>query len=103
MVPQDIMDLLSKTFTLKEDTVKEPDLYILGANMTKWYLKGSEDSGKAHWVTSSTNYMKKAIEEVKWELREENLKLPTKVTTPLSSGYCPEIDGTAELDVDRQN
>jgi hypothetical protein len=52
---------------------------------------------------SSTNYTKKAIEEVERELREANLKLPTKVTTPLASGYRPEIDATAELDADRQN
>jgi hypothetical protein len=52
---------------------------------------------------SSTYYTEKAIKEVKRELREANLKLPTKVTTPLASGYRPEIDGTAELDADRQN
>ena len=37
------------------------------------------------------------------ELKEASLKLPTKVTTPLSSGYRPEIDVTAELDPDKQN
>jgi hypothetical protein len=52
---------------------------------------------------SSTNYTKKAIEEVERELREANLKLPTKVTTPLASGYCPEIDGTAKFDANQQN
>jgi hypothetical protein len=100
--PQNIMDGLSEVFTLKEGTVKEPDLY-LGADVTKWYLEGSEDPGKARWAMSSTNYTKKAIEEVERELREANLKLPTKVTTPLASGYRPEIDSTAELDADRQN
>jgi hypothetical protein len=40
------MDGLSKVFTLKEGTVKEPDLY-LGADVTKWYLEGSDDPGKA--------------------------------------------------------
>ena len=31
------------------------------------------------------------------------MKLPTKVTTPLSSGYRPELDTTLELDADRHN
>jgi hypothetical protein len=52
---------------------------------------------------TSTNYTKKAIDEVERELKEASLKLPTKVTTPLSSGYCPEIDARAELDPDKQN
>jgi hypothetical protein len=54
-------------------------------------------------MLSSENYIKKAIKEVGRELREANLKLPMKVTTPLSSGYCPKIDSTTELDKDKQN
>jgi hypothetical protein len=100
--PKGIMDSLSHTFTLKEGTVKEPDLY-LGADVKKWYIEGSDEPGKVRWAMSSTNYTKKAIEEVERELREGGLKLPTKVTTPLSSGYRPEIDATAELDDERQN
>jgi hypothetical protein len=49
---------------------------------------------------TSTNYTKKAIDELERALKEASLKLPTKVTTPLSSGYHPEIDATAELDPD---
>jgi hypothetical protein len=96
------MDSLSHTFTLKEGTVKEPDLY-LGADVKKWYIEGSDEPSKVRWAMSSTNYTKKAIEEVKRELQEGGLNLPTKVTTPLSSGYRPEIDATAELDDERQN
>ena len=96
------MDSLSNTFVLKEGTVKEPDLY-LGAEVKKWYIEGSDDPAKPRWAMSSQNYTKKALEEVERELREAGLKLPTKVTTPISSGYRPEIDATPELDPDRQN
>jgi hypothetical protein len=102
MLPQHIMDSLSNTFVLKEGTVKEPDLY-LGAEVKKWYIEGSDDPAKPRWAMSSQNYTNKALEEVERELREAGLKLPTKVTTPISSGYRPEIDATPELDPDRQN
>lgn len=52
---------------------------------------------------SSTNYTKKAVAEVERELKEIDMRLPTKTKTPLSSGYRPEIDATAELDPDRLN
>ena len=102
MNPKHIMETLSDTFVLKAGTVKEPDL-DLGADVKKWYIEGSEEPGKARWAMSSSNYTKKAIDEVERELKEAGLKLPTKVTTPLSSGYRPEIDVTAELDPDKQN
>jgi hypothetical protein len=52
---------------------------------------------------SSTNYSKKAIDEVEHELKDASLKLPTKVVTPLSSRYRPESDAMAELDQDKHN
>jgi hypothetical protein len=78
------------------------DLY-LGADEKKGYINGSDEPGKVRWAMSSINYTKKAIEEVELELQEGRLKLPTKVATPLSSGYRPEIDSTAELDDEWQN
>jgi hypothetical protein len=99
MLPQGIMDLLSHTFTLKDRTVKEPDLY-LGAEVDKWYIEGSDDPGKTQWAMPLSNYTKKALEEVEHELREAGLKLPTKVKIPISSRYRPAIDATPELDLD---
>lgn len=100
--PKVVMDAIARTYTLKAGSVKEPDLY-LGANIKKWYIEGSEDPGKARWSMSSSNYTKKAITEVERELTAAGKKLQTKTTTPLSTGYRPEIDATAELDADRQN
>ena len=52
---------------------------------------------------SSTNYTKKASMEVERELKATDKCLRTRVTTPLSTGYQPEINLTQELDTDRQN
>ena len=51
------LDELGRRFTLKDGSVKEPDMY-LGADVKKWYIAGSEEPGKARWAMSSTKYTK---------------------------------------------
>jgi hypothetical protein len=94
--PRDFMDELGKRFTLKSGSVKEPDLY-LGADVAKWYIAESDDPGKVRWAMSSTKYTKRAILELEVKLDAIGKRLPTKVTTPLSSGYRPELDASREL------
>ena len=100
--PSDFMDELGKRFTLKSGSVKEPDLY-LGADVAKWYIAESDDPGKVRWAMSSTKYTKRAISELEVELDAIGKRLPTKVTTPLSSGYRPELDASRELNSEKQN
>lgn len=100
--PKKIMDRIGEVYKLKNGSVKEPDLY-LGSDVKKWFIQGSEDPAKVRWALSSEGYTKKAVEEVKRELKAADLKLPTKVTTPISTGYRPELDSTLELDSARQN
>jgi hypothetical protein len=52
---------------------------------------------------SSGKYTKKAVDKVEQELHAARKKLVTKVSTPLSNGYRPEIDQASELDANRQN
>ena len=101
-IPQVIMDGIARTYKLKPGSVKEPDLY-LGADVTKWYIDDEDQPGKVRWAMSSGKYTKKAVDEVERELHAAGKKLVTKVSTPLSNGYRPEIDQTPELDADRQN
>ena len=58
---------------------------------------------EARWALSLTKYTKKALDDVKRKLASEGLKLPTKITTTLSSGYLPECDGSRELNHEEQN
>jgi hypothetical protein len=101
-LPQNIMDAIVGSYKLKDGSVKLSDLY-LGADVNKWYITDSDKPNKVRWAMSSTNYTWKAVEEVERELRETGLKQPTKVTTPLSSGYRPEINMTAKLDAEQHN
>jgi hypothetical protein len=52
---------------------------------------------------SSDMYVKRAIADVERELAQVDERLPTKVTTPLSSGYRPELDTSPELDAKLAN
>jgi hypothetical protein len=94
--PKSIMTNLSDTYTLKEGSVKEPDMY-LGAEIKKYYLKDSDDPQKTRWAISSDLYVKKAIADVETELAQVDKKLVTKASTPLSAGYRPEMDLTPLL------
>lgn len=95
--PQKIMDYLASKYTLKEGSVKEPDTY-LGAEIIKFTIHGCDDPEKPRWAMSSTTYIKRSIADVETELTKVGKKLPTKVKTPMASGYRPEIDQTPELD-----
>ena len=40
--PKEFIDELGRRFTIKDGSVKEPDMY-LGADVKKWYIAGSEE------------------------------------------------------------
>jgi hypothetical protein len=100
--PKEFLDALSRCFTLKEGSVQEPELY-LGANVKKWYIADSDDPGKVRWALASTKYTKRAIADLEVELYVIGKRLPTKVTTPMATGYRPELDQSPKLIPERQN
>ena len=98
--PQAIMDYLSQNYTLKSDSVKTPDTY-LGAEVRKHTLASSDNPTKTRWALSPDTYVKRAISEVERELANVGQRLVSKVTTPISVGYRPELDVSQELDANR--
>ena len=92
------MDFLSKRYTLKEGSVKEP-LEYLGNQVGRWDMHDPLNLGRQCWAMSSYLYMKHAVGEVEKELSEvhQQLRLPSKVSMPLLVGYRPEVDGTKLL------
>jgi hypothetical protein len=93
--PMKIMDYLRERYTLKNDSVKEPDAY-LGAGISKYSLPG--EPLKYKWAMSSTTYVKRAVDDIETELEKVGKRLPARVTTPMTSGYRPELDKSPELD-----
>jgi len=100
--PKAVMTHLETRYTLKAGSVKEPDAY-LGAEVKKHYVQDSDDPSKVRWSMSSDLYVKRSVAEVERELLQVGDKLRTRVTTPMSAGYRPEVDVSTELDAKRAN
>jgi hypothetical protein len=98
--PQTVMDYMASRYTLKPGSVKEPDSY-LRAQVSKFYIDGAETPEKPRWAMSSEIYVKQAVTDVETELEKVDKCLPTRVSTPVSQGYRPELDQSAELDSKR--
>jgi hypothetical protein len=95
--PQKVMDHLNSRYTMKEGSVKPPDEY-LGAQIRRFDI-----GGKEVWSMSSDLYVKRAVADVETELSYIGQGLRTKATTPMSSKYRPELDGSPELDPKQAN
>jgi hypothetical protein len=90
--PQMVMDYLAEQYTLKKGSVKEPDVY-LGADVKKFVV----DKDQYAWGISPDTYIKSAVAEVERKLSETGEKLANRISTPMTSGYRPELDSTPEL------
>lgn len=97
--PQNVMEYLSKCYTLKEGSVQPPDNY-LGAEVRKWNLECTDDPSKVRWGMSSDKYVRRAVADVETELAklEPPQMLKPKAVVPISTKYRPELDTTPELD-----
>jgi hypothetical protein len=86
--PEATMKALSKLYRLKDGFA--PPTRYLGATLRKWRLHG--DESPKHWGHSSEEYVKQAIENVERELASQGRQLSGRFSTPMTSGYRPELD-----------
>ena len=98
----EVMDGLSKRYTLKEGSVKEPDAY-LGATIKKWTLESAVDPTKTRWAMSSDLYVARAVADVEIQLHQAGNALKPNADVPMTTGYRPEMDTSKELDNNRTN
>ena len=88
-----LLQEIQKDFKLKKDKIEPSDIY-LGAKLEKKML-----NGKQVWtMCSKEEYIKLAIANIESRLKLMGMKLPGKVTTPMSYDYAPELDVSRELD-----
>jgi hypothetical protein len=78
---------LSKRYTLKRDSVKEPDLY-LGSRISKHMIPGSDDVTKTRWAMSSDDYVKSAIDNLQVELDKIGSRMPNPVEPLCPGAIC---------------
>jgi hypothetical protein len=95
--PDIIMKTLSSSYRLKEGSVMKPKAY-LGAEIKEY--RNPEDPIKTMWSMSADKYIQEALRTLQFDLERMNKRLPTKVTTPLSTGYRPEMEVSPLLDDD---
>ena len=60
-------------------------------------LSVMEDNGVQGWCMTSDKYVKAAVENVELELSRVNQRLLSRCKTPMTVGYRPERDVSAEL------
>ena len=86
---------LGRYFTLKEESIGPPKIY-LGGSVRKVQL----DNGVECWTFSSSQYVQAAVKNVEEYLSkrtDDRWNLPTKADTPLRTTYRPELDVSPEL------
>lgn len=102
--PDRIMEAIGSAFTIKPGSQKEPDLY-LGAQIEKHCIYDSNEPTKTRWAMSCNSYVSNAIKTVENSMKDVGMTFLPKgrIETPLTTGYKPELDNSAELDPARLN
>jgi hypothetical protein len=95
--PHSIMKIISQQYRLKEGSLEKPKTY-LGAEIKEF--RHPDNPQHSMWSMSADQYVKDALTNLEFHLEQMGKRLPTKVTTPLSSNYRPEIDASPYLDDD---
>jgi hypothetical protein len=64
-------------------------------------LEHSDNPDKVWWSLSAEDYVNRAVKDVETELEKVGKALPTKVATPTTADYPPELDQSKELGPDQ--
>jgi hypothetical protein len=89
---------LNKYFTLKEDLIGQPDIY-LGAKLRKVVAP----NGQNVWRQSSSGYIQEDVKNVESWLDEWGLQLPGQSDTTMRTTYRLKLDISPELSADVAN
>ena len=94
--PDRVMKGLKLKYILKTGIVKEPDFY-LSAKISNHYIDGSSELEKPRWSMISEKYVKQIVINNEAVLSQINRILHKRASTPLASGYRPELDLSKNL------
>jgi len=98
--PLQTMTSISKMYRLKDNSIATPTTY-LGAQVVQYKLP--DDGSKIRWGMSSQQYISNAIKTVECELSKIGKSLSNNVSTPIASGYRPELDVSPYLNPQQAN
>jgi hypothetical protein len=95
-IGHDAMAQLNKIdhyFKMKKGSIGDPDIY-LGSRLKRVVLPNGIES----WIMSPTKYVAESVKNVERYLEKNyEKKVPKRVSRPLPTNYCPELDITEEL------
>ena len=91
-MPMELLMKINKYFLMKPKSIGPPKNY-LGAKITKIQLP----NGVVTFAMSMSQYVQEAVKNVKNHLQKRDLGLLKKASTPMSTNYSPEIDGSPEF------
>ncbi len=84
-------------FRMKPESMGDPDIY-LGCKLRLIVIAGS---GVQAWLQSPSKYIQEAVRKMETYYTELfQSKFPTRVSSPFTTGYRPEMDITKELNAE---
>ena len=93
--PKEILDEIKRTFTIKSDSIKYPDVY-LGMDITNRIHK---DNGHSYMITGSNTYTKRAVSTVKDKMKKDGITFNSNPKQPFSNvSYRAELDSSPFCD-----
>ncbi len=94
MDPANTLNALKTTFTLKDNKIESPEMY-LGAQLGKLDV-----DAVSFWTMSAEKYVTAAVKNVEEALSKRGLRLLSKCYTPMPTDYKPELETSPELKAD---
>ena len=101
--PKESLDEIGRRFTIKDGSVKEPDICILVQMSRSGTWQNQKNLERLDGPGHQQNIQNKPLQMLKWNLMQLTNNCQQKVTTPLTSGYRPELDQSRELNAERLN
>ena len=93
--PREVLLEIDKYFPMKPASIGPPKIY-LGAKISKVQLP----NGVNVYAMSMSQYVQEAVKNVEQYLKKRDLALVKKASTPMTTNYSPELDGSEELGSD---
>jgi hypothetical protein len=87
------LNKIDQYFKMTKGSLGDPNIY-LGSRLKRVVLPNGVES----WLMSPTKYVEESVKNVERYLEKNyDKKLPRRVSGPLPTNYCPELDITEEL------
>jgi hypothetical protein len=96
--PLEVLTRLNRYFTLEQDSVHPSDDY-LGTKLKKTTLPNEVEA----WGQSRSHYIQNVVKNLEEWMVMRDYRLPARASTPMMTGYRPELEVTDVLNAETAN